>query len=135
MRVRILKQQNWKLIEPVDSKGTGSVSGFLAGLGANKRAHAAGMVQLFDRATARGPRLGTAKCHQIDGEIWELIKGSIRVLFVHDGDQVLLLTHSFVKSSQKTPKKEINRAKRVIADYRAARDSNQLEWVNDQETE
>jgi phage-related protein len=123
------------LVEPVDSKGTGSVSGFLAGLGANKRAHAAGMVRLFDRAAARGPRLGTAKCHQIDGEIWELINGSIRVLFVHDGDRMLLLTHSFVKSSQKTPRKEINRAKRVIADYRAARESDQLEWVNDQETE
>ncbi len=52
----------------------------------------------------------------IDGEIWELRPLRDRILFVawHDGGFVLL--HPFMKKSQKTPTREIEKAKRELAD-------------------
>ena len=52
----------------------------------------------------------------IDGEIWELRPLRDRILFVawHNGGFVLL--HSFMKKTQKTPAREIKRAKQELAD-------------------
>ena len=129
MRVQTLKRKNWHLIEKVDSGGSGLVSGFLEGVGANKQREAARMVALMDRVATQGPRLGAAKCHQIQGEIWELIRGSLRVLFAHDGQKLIICTSGFIKKSRKTPKTEIRRAERILEEFRQARDSNSLEWV------
>ncbi len=133
MRVRLLSQQTWTLIEKVDSSGTGEISGFLDSLGANKRKEAARMTALFDRVARNGPRLGTAKCHQIQGDIWELIYGSLRILFAHDGNRLILCTSGFVKKSPKTPRQEIKRAERILAEFRDARASNRIEWAQDKQ--
>jgi phage-related protein len=128
MRVQTLSHRNWHLIEKVDASGSGLVSGFLNGLGANKQREAARMTALLDRVAAQGPRQGTAKCHQIQGDIWELIHGSLRILFAHDGHQLIVCTSGFIKKSQKTPKKEIKRAERILKEFRQARDGDDLEW-------
>jgi len=133
MRIRSLSRQNWTLVEKVDSSGTGEVSGFLDSLGANKRREAARMTALFDRVARNGPRLGATKCHQIQDDIWELIYGSLRILFAHDGNRLILCTSGFVKKRQKTPKKEINRAKRILAEFRDARANSRLEWVKEKQ--
>jgi len=135
MYVRSLSKKSWNLVEVVDCAGVGAVSGFLADLGANKKREATRMTALFDRVAVHGPRQGTAKCHQIQGEIWEFIHGSLRVLFAHDGNQLILCTSGFVKKSQKTPKREIQRAERTLAEFRNARDRNLLEWVEDDQQE
>ena len=128
MRVQTLNNRNWHLIEKVDASGSGLVSGFLNGLGANKQREAARMTALLDRVAAHGPRQGTAKCHQIQGDIWELIHGQLRILFAHDGHQLIVCTTGFIKKSQKTPKKEIKRAERILKEFRQARDGDDLEW-------
>lgn len=52
----------------------------------------------------------------LDGEIWELRPLRDRILFVawYNGGFVLL--HHFIKKTQKTPRKEIEKAKRELAD-------------------
>lgn len=52
----------------------------------------------------------------LDGEIWELRPLRDRILFVawHNGSFVLL--HSFMKKTQKTPAREIKKAKQELAD-------------------
>jgi phage-related protein len=52
----------------------------------------------------------------LDGEIWELRPLRDRILFVawHNGSFVLL--HQFMKKTQKTPTREIEKAKRELAD-------------------
>lgn len=52
----------------------------------------------------------------LDGEIWELRPLRDRILFVawHNGSFVLL--HSFMKKTQKTPAREIEKARRELAD-------------------
>ena len=56
------------------------------------------------------------KC--LDGDIWELRPIRDRILFAAwDGNSFILL-HFFKKDTQKTPRREIEQAKRNLADYR-----------------
>lgn len=64
-----------------------------------------------------GKTLGEPYIKHLDGEIWELRPLRNRILFFgYDGEQFILLSH-FIKKSQKTPKREIEKAKRLMNDY------------------
>ena len=51
----------------------------------------------------------------LDGEIWELRPIRDRILFA---GVVGVLLHQFMKQTQKTPAREIEKAKRELADFR-----------------
>ena len=63
-----------------------------------------------------GTQLSENYVKHLDGDIWELRPIRNRILFVgwHNGSFVLL--HHFMKKSQKTPRKEIDKAKRELND-------------------
>ena len=63
-----------------------------------------------------GTYVGEPYVKHLDGEIWELRPLRDRILFVawHNGGFVLL--HQFMKKTQKTPQKEIEKAKRELED-------------------
>ena len=54
----------------------------------------------------------------IDGEIWELRPIRDRILFTAWKDNKFVLLHHFVKKTQKTPQREIDRAKNNLADFK-----------------
>ena len=54
--------------------------------------------------------------HLEDG-IWELRPGSNRVFYFFFQDNTFVLLHQFRKKTQKTPKREIEKAKRERDDY------------------
>lgn len=54
----------------------------------------------------------------LNGDIWELRPLKERILFFFwDGNAFILLNH-FAKSSQKTPKREIDKAKKLMDDFK-----------------
>lgn len=63
-----------------------------------------------------GTQAGEPYIKHLEGKIWELRPLSNRILFVawHNGSFVLL--HHFEKKTQKTPRREIEKAKRELAD-------------------
>ena len=63
-----------------------------------------------------GTQAGEPYIKHLDGEIWELRPLRDRILFVGwiQGSYVLL--HQFLKKTQKTPAREIERARRELAD-------------------
>lgn len=65
-----------------------------------------------------GTQIGEPYIKHLDGEIWELRPLRDRVLFVAwQGDSYILL-HHFMKKTQKTPAREIEKAKRELADLK-----------------
>lgn len=65
-----------------------------------------------------GTRAGEPYVKHIDGEIWELRSLRNRILFFgYDGDRIILLSH-FIKKTQKTPQREIDKAKRLMKDHK-----------------
>lgn len=65
-----------------------------------------------------GTAAGEPYVKHLDDEIWELRPLRDRILFfAWDGNSFILLSH-FMKSTQKTPKREIEKAKRLMEDFR-----------------
>lgn len=64
-----------------------------------------------------GTMAGEPYIKHLDGEIWELRPLRNRILFFYwNGDSFILLS-CFVKKTQKTPKREIEKAKKLMNDY------------------
>ena len=72
----------------------------------------------FDFLCEVGTAAGEPYIKHLDGEIWELRPIRDRILFASwDGKRFIIL-HYFMKKTQKTPKREIEQARRNLADYR-----------------
>lgn len=71
--------------------------------------------------STHGTQAGEPYIKHLDGEIWELRPLRDRILFVawHNGSYVLL--HHFMKKTTKAPAREIEKAKRELADLRENR--------------
>ncbi|NLJ64208.1 MAG: type II toxin-antitoxin system RelE/ParE family toxin [Christensenellaceae bacterium] len=59
----------------------------------------------------------------IEGEIWELRPLRDRIFFVAWSSEGFILLHHFTKKTQKTPKREIEKAKRELEDIKERRGS------------
>ena len=64
-----------------------------------------------------GTRVGKPVTKHLDGDIWELRPLSNRILYAYYKDNTFLLLHHFKKQSQKTPPREIEKAKKELKDY------------------
>ena len=62
--------------------------------------------------------------HLEDG-IWELRPGNNRVFYFFFQDNTFVLLHQFRKKTQKTPKREIEKAKRERDDYLFRKENNE----------
>lgn len=65
-----------------------------------------------------GTTAGEPYMKHLDGDIWELRPISDRVMFAGVTDGAFVLLHQFRKKTQKTPKREIEQAKRELNDFR-----------------
>lgn len=64
-----------------------------------------------------GTSLNETYVKHLDGDIWELRPIRDRILFAGYVNGSYVLLHHFVKKTQKTPKREIEQAKRELADF------------------
>lgn len=64
-----------------------------------------------------GTRAGEKYTKHIEGDIWELRPLDDRVFFFYWNNDAYILLHYFHKKTQKTPRKEIDQAKRNLKDF------------------
>lgn len=64
-----------------------------------------------------GTRIGKPIVKHIEGNLWELRPLCNRIFFFYWKDNKFVLVHHYMKKSQKTPKKEIDKALRNIKDW------------------
>ena len=81
---------------------------------------------LRERVAEHGPPTNGEQCKELEDGILEFKKGPVRILWFWDADQVVLCTHAFRKRTQKTPRREIDRARQVRSNYLAAKRSKNL---------
>lgn len=65
-----------------------------------------------------GTAAGEPYVKHLDGEIWELRPLRDRILFFAWGGNSFILLSHFMKRTQKTPKREIEKAKRLMEDFK-----------------
>jgi phage-related protein len=64
-----------------------------------------------------GTRAGEKYTKHIEGDIWELRPMNDRIFFFSWIDKQIVLLHCFIKKTQKTPKKELDQAKRNLYSF------------------
>ena len=65
--------------------------------------------------------MGYPYLKHLDGDIWELRPLRDRILFAYWNNNSFIILSHFFKQTQKTPKREIERAKRYLEDYKKRR--------------
>ena len=111
-----------QIIFYVDRQGKSSLLDYIAELENSKskdsRIKLTKIREYVKALSENGAYLPEKYAKHLDGEIWELRPIDDRILFAGWVDGAFVLLHSFVKKSQKTPKREIEQAKRELADFK-----------------
>lgn len=93
------------------------------------------LLEYFKYVANGGPQaLNTAQCHQVDAnnKIYEFSAGRLRVLFFQSATgRMVICTHMFLKKTQKTPPKDVNKAIRAKKDYEQADKAGLIEWKDE----
>lgn len=72
----------------------------------------------IDLLEENGLLLGQPYIKHLEDDIWELRPLRDRILFAYLTNNTFILLSQFIKQTQKTPRREIERAKRYLKDYR-----------------
>lgn len=110
--------QEFEILFYEKADGTEPAKEFLLSLDTKMRAK---MLRTIEMLKVNGNRLREPESKSLDDGIMELrakVGSDIsRVLYFFVVGQKVILTNGFIKKTQKTPKSEIERAKRYRADY------------------
>lgn len=102
-----------------DDRGRCPAEEFIDGLSPKMKAKVFGRLELLEE---HGSSLGMPFSRHLDDGIFELrtVQGSniTRILYFFVVGSKIVLTHGFVKKTQKTPVGEIEKAKRIRNDWR-----------------
>ena len=105
-----------------DRSGNEPVKEYLAELGKQKDKDSRiklGKIRDYMKALSEyGTQVGEPYVKHLDGDIWELRPIRDRILFVGWTGGGFVLLHVFMKKTQKTPAREIEKAKREFADMK-----------------
>lgn len=103
-----------------DKNGKEPVAEYLTALAAKKdkdsRIKLGKIRDYIKTLSEHGTKAGEPYVKHLDGKIWELRPLRDRILFVAWTDGGYVLLHQFMKTTQKTPKREIEKAKKELAD-------------------
>ena len=69
----------------------------------------------------KGLSMGEPYIKHIKDDIWELRPLRDRILFAYCRDNTFILFHVFLKQTQKTPQRQIEKAKKLLEDYKKRR--------------
>lgn len=75
------------------------------------------IAQYIQLLADHGTRLGENITKHLEDGIWELRPGNNRVLYFFHRDNTFVLLHQFRKKTQKTPRREIEKAKTERDDW------------------
>ena len=103
-----------------DKNGKSDVADFIRNLNAKaatskeSRINFNKIVAYLDMLEEMGTRIGEPVTKHLDGEIWELRPLRNRFLYAYYKDNRFVILHHFLKKTQKTPRREIEQAKRNL---------------------
>lgn len=106
---------------------------YLDGLDRSLKAMVEKMMRLlFEHVPAKGPPAwNKEQSRPLGHKLFEFKQDDLRVLYFYDEAErgIVVCTHGFAKKSDKTPRREIDRAKRIKNTYQSAVSRGDLSFV------
>jgi phage-related protein len=85
------------------------------------------LAALFTRTVEHGIPKDKQKCRTLGSKLFEFkTRGGLRIVWFWDEDKMVICTHGFSKSTQKTPRGQIERALSMKSDYFEAKSQGKL---------
>ena len=119
----------YKIIFYTDTNGKSEIQEYITNL--RKKTNKDSKIKLnkitayVNQLSKNGLIIGEPYIKHLEDEIWELRPLRDRIIFANcDINEFILLSH-FVKKTQKTPRKEIERAKKILMEFKERGDSNE----------
>lgn len=128
---RISKEGAWQVLAVSTDRGDCPLLDFLHRLSAETPSHVDGMLALLNRVGNHGPPRNVQLSHQLRGDIYEFIKGRIRILYFYGQRRIVVCTHGLVKKSQRMPSSEIELAEQALRNYRHAWNAGAIEILEE----
>ena len=106
-----------------DSKGNQPIAELITALhkksktDKNARINFNKIIAYINLLSKHGTRIGEPVTKYLDGDIWELRPLDNRILYAYYKDNQFILLHHFIKKTNKTPPRELEQAKRNLADF------------------
>lgn len=104
-----------------DRNGNEPVKEYIAGLASrkdkNSRIKLNKIMDYIKALSEYGTQAGEPYIKHLDGDIWELRPLRDRILFAAWNGSGFVLLHVFMKQTQKTPRREIQMAKKKFTEY------------------
>lgn len=119
--MNIRKDFMYKILIYQNSKGESEVKDYILDLqkhqNKNNKINYTKIIAYIRLLKENGVELGEPYVKHINEEIWELRPLRNRILFANLSNNIIILLSIFTKKTQKTPKKEIEKAKKFLNDY------------------
>jgi len=133
--LRIVGQ--WRILAICDRNGKADAVDFLRSPGPNDpyaSSRRLMLVQLETVAQLPHPPRNTAVSHQVDEEfqIYEFIKGDLRLVYFYDEGRTIILSHGFLKGGRKFPPAERTRARKTKTAYFEAKARHDLHFIEEE---
>ena len=108
----------WKIIYYEDENSNSEIYEFIENLRINEQAKLSGWLSVLQE---KGPELPRPYSDLLEDGIHELrikLKGNqVRILYFFCFKEYIILTHSFIKRTDKVPEKEIKKAKKIRENF------------------
>lgn len=116
----------YKVILYRDKNGKNEVEEYMKELQKSEskdaRLNVSKMLSYLKKLEEKGTRVGEKYIKHIEDDIWELRPLRNRILFAYWEDDKFVILTIFMKKTMKTPKREIERAKRKYKEFLKRRD-------------
>ena len=113
----IVARGHWgKVVCAITSNRVSPSEKFLRKLEKFRRKDYARVIVLFQRLAGKGKIINEEQFKHLTGKIYEFKRHQIRVGCFQQG-RTWILTHGFIKKQQKWPKREIERAIRIMEEH------------------
>jgi phage-related protein len=110
-----MSEQEWSVVFYVDPSGVEPVRGFLGNLDRKTRAR---FDWAIEQLCLRNVQAGEPLVRHLEGKLWELRRESdtniYRLIYCFHSNRRIVFLHGFQKKTQKTPRREIEIAKRRL---------------------
>jgi phage-related protein len=104
----------WRVEFYEDNRGRIPAYDFISSL--SPQEHAAALREI-DLLTRYGTSLSTPYVRHIEGSLWELRPGSIRLFYFLYTNNTFIILHGYRKKGDKAPKREIDTAMRRMREF------------------
>lgn len=136
MRLKPIRKDKWAILAPLDDGGNCPLLHSFSELQKENKGAMANLAASLKRVVENrlGPKvLSVERSHYVNkkNKIYEFVAGRMRLLWFQSPEEqrVIICSHLFMKKTQKTPSREVNKALKVKEDYLAALRKGQLEVI------